>query len=348
MEFAESASLVEAGVGDPIRRAVLTDSDRFPFSPSDISRLDASGIELVSIPGHDSSAIVEAVQSADAVFIYSAALTKDVLGKFGRCRLIIRCGTGYDLIDVSAARALGIGLAYVPSYGEWDVAEHALALMFAVARRVSSLDLAVHRGRWPSYVDIGSMHRLHGAALGLLGFGRIARRLAEIAGAMGLVVHACDPYLMQGEIERAGAVRCTIDELARSADVISLHLPLTKDSAEIIDDAFLERVRPRAILINTARGELIDEMALARALSEGRLAGAGLDVLADEPPSDNHPLLNAPNTVMTPHTAALTDEALESLRGQAIDELLRAAAGLDLKNPIPTPQILGGAITDAC
>jgi D-3-phosphoglycerate dehydrogenase len=176
--------------------------------------LAASDIELISVPGHDSSSIIEAVQGADAVFVYSAALSKDVLAQFGRCRLVVRCGTGYDLIDVDAARALGIALAYVPSYGEWDVAEHALALIFAVARRVSSLDLAVHRGQWPSYNDIGSLHRLHGATLGLLGFGRIGRCLAQTARAMGMVVYVCDPYLAEGEIERAGAVRCTIDGLA--------------------------------------------------------------------------------------------------------------------------------------
>lgn len=335
--LAQAAPVTEEGARRPMQRAVLTDAARFPFSPADFQRLSAAGVSMVDIAGHDPADVVEGVRDADAVFVYSALLDRDVLSRFGTCRLIIRCGAGYDAIDVAAARELGIELAYVPAYGSWDVAEHTLALMFAVARRLAALDRTVRAGGWPPYAEIGPMHRLRGTTLGLLGLGRIAQRVAGVAAALGMELCAHDPYAPDELFERSRIYRVTLDELAARADVISLHAPLTAATARIVDAAFLDRVRPGAIMINTSRGELVDEEALVRALADGRLAGAGLDVLAREPPPTGHPLLDLANVLITPHSAAFTDEALASVRSQAIDELLRASVGLPVQNPIPAP-----------
>lgn len=319
----------------PVSRAVLTDSDRFPFDAEDLRRVSEARIALVEVPGHDPHDVAAAATGADVVFVYSARLDEKLIAQLRSCQLIVRCGSGFDLIDVVAARTRGIEVSYVPDYGTVDVAEHALALMLAVSRRLVDLDRVVRYGGWPSYAQAGTMHRLAGRRLGLVGFGRIAQRLAGVARALGMIVQGYDPHTGSEVFARCGVEGVTSAELLARSDVISLHVPLTAATTGLVDDAFLGRVRPGSILVNTSRGELVDEAALARALRDGRLAGAGLDVLATEPPSAHHPLLGLPGVVISPHSAAFTEEALASVRSQAVDELLRLAAGQPPRYPVP-------------
>lgn len=326
---------LQGGFGGRMKNAVLTDSARFPFSQDDLDRLSEADVRLVLVEGHSRNELLSVAHSAEAIFVYSAHIDEMVIGRLSKCRLLVRCGSGYDNIDVAAARARGIEVAYVPGYGTDDVAEHALALLMACARRVVSINQEVRRGGWPTYAAIGTMRRLRGATLGLVGFGRIARRLAQMTGGLGMEVIAFDPHVADDAFAAESVRRCTLLELAAQADVISLHASLSPSTTGIVDREFLHRLRPEAILVNTSRGELIDEDALVLSLQQGRLAGAGLDVLEHEPPAPDHPLIALPNVVITSHSAAFTEEALAAVRSQAIDEVLRIFADVQPIHPVP-------------
>src|ERR1700722_14393485 len=162
-------------------RVLLTDSDRFPFGPGEVSLLRDAAVTLDELPGHDRDAIARAGAGAVGIFVYPARFDSSLLGRVGACRVLARCSAGYDNIDVAAARAQGIQVTYVPEYGTDDVAEHALALLLACARRIAASDRAVQAGGWPSFAELGPMRRLSGSTLGLIGFGRVAPGLAAPA-----------------------------------------------------------------------------------------------------------------------------------------------------------------------
>lgn len=236
-------------------------------------------------------------------------------------RCVARCGVGLDNIDVATATRLGIPVVHAPDSSTQSVAEHALMLAFALSRQLGRVDRAVKEGRW----DVRESYRgleLAGKTLGIVGLGRIGRRTAELGQALGLRVVAWSP--------RSGDERFTalpLEELLAASDVVSLHLALTPETRGLIDRERLARMKPGAILVNTARGALIDEPALAAALASGRLAGAGLDVLAQEPPPPDHPLLHLENVLITPHTAGLTDTAYRRMCVETVGQVLRILAG---------------------
>jgi len=316
---------------------VLTDSAKFPFSTADLDRLRAAAVTVLSVAGHSRKELLAAAPEAEAMFVYSGVIDDAVVQQLPRCRLLVRCGSGYDNIDVAAARSRGINVAYVPGYGTDDVAEHALALMMACSRRLVSVNLEVRRGGWPTYAEIGPMRRLRGSTLGLVGFGRIAKRLGQLASGLQMRIVAHDPHVPDEAFAAAGVARVTLSELAAVSDVISLHAPLGPATVAMVDASFLDRVKPGTMLVNTGRGELVDEHALIASLQRGQLGGAGLDVLTREPPDRWNPLLTLPNVVMTSHSAAFTEEALAAVRSLAIDEVLRVFAGEEPKNPVPYP-----------
>jgi D-3-phosphoglycerate dehydrogenase / 2-oxoglutarate reductase len=258
-----------------------------------------------------------------------------LLARLDRCRVVARCGAGYDNIDAGVARARGVEVVYVPDYGVDDVADHTLALILACARKVVAGDRLVRRGEWPAYGDMAPMHRLRGSLLGLLGFGRIARGVADRARGFGMRVIAHDPYVQDEEMAPHGVTPVSFDELLESADVLSVHAPLTPDTRGLLDGSVLAQLRPGAILVNTSRGAIVDEAALAEALDSGAIAAAGLDVFADTPPSRDNPLLVHERTVLTPHSAAFTEEALAEVRGRALEDVLRVLSGLPAQHPVP-------------
>ena len=313
-------------------RILLTDAERFPFDASDRAAVAAAGHELVELEGHDPEAIASAGRDAGAVLIYHARMTAGLIGRLERCRVLARCGGGYDNIDVAAARAAGMEVVYVPDYGVDEVADHAMALLLACARRLAASDAALRGGRWLPYAQLGSMHRLRGRRLGLVGFGRIARAVAERARGFGLEIAAHDPHADPAP----DALALGLAELLETSDYLSLHVPLTAATRHLIGRAELARVKPGAVLVNTGRGELVDEAALLAALEAGRLAGAGLDVYEHEPVTADNPLLRRADVVVTPHSAAFSDEALAEVRRRALADALRALDGERPKDPVPT------------
>ncbi|HTW00988.1 MAG TPA: C-terminal binding protein [Streptosporangiaceae bacterium] len=315
----------------------MTDSDRFPFAPGEVDELTQAGGVLDLLPGHDPEDIAAAGRSAAGVLVYSGRFDAALLARLRECRILARCGVGYDNIDVRAAAERGIVVTYVPAYGADDVAEHAIALLFACARRLGRCDRGVQAGRWPSYGELGQMRRLRGRTLGLLGFGRIAREVASRASGLRLRVIAHDPFVAPAEVRDAGAELVPARRLFAESDFLSVHLPLAPDTRHLVGREAFALMRPTAYLINTSRGAVVDQAALVAALDARLIAGAGLDVLDGEPPGAADPLLRHPDVIITPHSAAYTEEALGEVRRTALADVVRVLRGQRPVYPVPEP-----------
>ena len=259
--------------------------------------------------------------AAGAIVRAEARVDKALLHKAPRLRVIARTGVGVDLVDVAAATALGIAVVITPGAGAAAVAEGAIGMALHLVKRFGPLTALVRDGRWAQRgtVPVGD---LDGATLGVIGYGRIGRRTAELGAAFGMRILAYDPVS-----EPPADVRCTdLGDLAARSDVITLHLPLTGQTSHLVDDAFLARIKPGAVLVNCSRGGLIDTDAVWRALNSGRLSGVGLDVFDPEPP-DRHPLYSHPDVVLTPHLMGLSLRATAATFTAAARGVLDVLAG---------------------
>lgn len=315
-------------------RMLLTDAERYPFTEAELASLPP-GFEVVELRGHDPEEIRALAAGADAVFVYHGVIDADLVGALSRCRVIVRCGTGYEKIDVAAARAAGIEVTYVPDYGSTDVAGHALALMLASLRKIPACDALTRGGEWPTYPDLRPMRRIEEHVLGLLGFGRIARSLAAKASALGMTILAHDPQVEGPADPATGARLVDFDALVSGCDVLSVHVPLSAGTRGLIDAGVLASMRPGATLVSTSRGGIVVEDALVGALASGRLAGAALDVFESEPLPAGSPLLGRRDVVLTPHTAAYSEEALGELRRRSLAEAVRVLGGEAPRDPVP-------------
>jgi len=247
------------------------------------------------------------------------------LARLPQLRYVGVLATGYDIVDVSEARRLGVTVTNIPAYGTCSVAQHTFALLLELCHHAGRHAEHTRTGGWAANPDwsyhLAPLIELAGKTMGIVGYGRIGRQVGEIARAFGMRVVACDPG-MTGVPELVD-----LDTLFAESDVVSLHAPLTSDNRGLINAAALRKMKPGAFLINTARGPLVNEEDLAAALREARLAGAALDVLSQEPPPANHPLLSTPNCLITPHIAWATKEARARLMRVAADNLAAFLAG---------------------
>jgi D-3-phosphoglycerate dehydrogenase len=265
-----------------------------------------------------------AVAGADAVLVRESPVDALAIQSMPACKAIVRYGVGVDNIDRDEAARRGIYVANVPDYGVEEVSDHALALLFAVARRIVSRDQAVRAGKW-NVARAEPMYRLRGGTLGLIGYGRIGAAFHRKARALGYErTLVFDPFLANAP---EGAELCSLERLCSEADVISLHAPLTSDTRHIIDGDRLALFRPNAILINTSRGGLVDGTALHDALAANRIFGAGLDVFEQEPPKTDNPLFRLPNVVVSDHTGWYSEESVHDLRRKASEEISRVFRG---------------------
>ena len=270
--------------------------------------------------------VTVAVAGADAVLNCYSKMPGDVIRTLDRCRIIARYGIGVDTIDLDAANERGIVVTNVPDYCIDEVSDHALSLALALARGVTLLDRRVRTGSWTP-TDARPLHRIRGRTLGLVGFGRIARALAVKAAALGYHVVATDPYVADDAVRDAGVEPLSFDELLERADVVSMHVPLTDESHHLFGSEALARMKPGAILVNTSRGPLVDTAALRDALASGHLGGAALDVLEQEPPAPDEPLLLRDDVVMTPHAGFYSEESVRELQRKAVEQVVDALAG---------------------
>ncbi|MBI3402238.1 MAG: C-terminal binding protein [Acidobacteria bacterium] len=315
----------------------VTDSV-FPSLDAAGTVLSAIGAELRLADGSTPDAILRAARSADAILVTYAKITADIIQQLTRCRIVSRFGIGVDNVDLAAATAKGIVVTKVPDYCIDEVSDHAMALLLAAVRKIPFSDARVHAGEWkmPSVVPI---HRLRGTTLGLVGFGRIPQLVAPKARAFGMHVLASDPFVAAPVMEAAGVEPVTFDQLVERSDYISIHAPLTPETRHLFDAGVLRRMKPTAYLVNTARGPLVDEAALVEALTEGRIAGAALDVVEQEPPASGSPLLTCRNLILTPHTGFYSDESLVELQTKAAEEVVRVLGGQPPRNPV-NPEVL--------
>jgi D-3-phosphoglycerate dehydrogenase len=237
-------------------------------------------------------------------------------------KCVARCGSGTDNIDVAAATELGVPVIFSPEATTFAVAEHALLLAMAVGRRLNRLDREVKAGNWEVRDHIGIGSELYGKRLGVVGLGRIGRRIAELGMAFNM-----DVCYWSAHSRDERYIRLELEDLFRCADVIVLSLALTEETRQLVDARLLGLMKPTSILINTSRGEIIDERALTSAIVEGRLAGAGIDVMANEPPRADHPLFKFDNVVITPHVAAITDVAYRRMCVEVAEQVALVVAG---------------------
>lgn len=256
------------------------------------------------------------------------SVTEATLGRLPGLRAIVVTSMGWDHVDVESATRRNIHVAGVEPYCVEEVAEHTIALVFDLLRGITRLDREVRRGQW----DFGRVGRaVRGASLGIVGLGRIGRAVAWRAAALGMGVSVYDPYLdKSGEGLDAVRFAPSLEELVARSDVVSVHVPLTSETTTLIDAELLSSFRPGAYLVNVSRGDVVDERALATALADGRLAGAALDVLVREPPPRCDPLVGSGSTVITPHAAWYSLEAVARLSesaGRALARLLPSVPG---------------------
>ena len=270
--------------------------------------------------------VLAVARDADAVLVTYARLTGDLLRQLRKCKAIGRFGLGVDNIDVAAARELGITVTYVPDYCMHEVSDHAMALILALCRKVAQSNALVQARRW-EMGPLVPIHRLAGRVLGLVGFGNIPRTLAPKAKAFGLRVVAHDPYVSPQALVTAQVEGISLDRLLEISDIVSIHAPLTPATRGLINGEVLQKMKKGALLINTARGPLIDEAALVTALDSGHLGGAALDVVAVEPLPKDSRLVGRDNVLLTPHTAFYSVEALNELQTKCASDVARVLSG---------------------
>ena len=303
----------------------VTDS---PFPSLDPAKAALARVdpELRMAKSASAEDILAVAREADAILVTYARLPGDLLRQLTRCKAIGRFGLGVDNIDIAAAAELGITVTYVPDYCMHEVSDHAMALLLALARKIPLSNKLVQAGRWemPAVVPI---HRLAGRVLGLVGFGNIPRALAPKAKAFGLRVVTHDPYVSQQALAAAGVESVSFDRLLEISDFVSIHAPLVPATRGLFNAEVFGKMKAGALLINTARGPLVDEDALVSALDSGRLGGAALDVVAVEPLPKNSRLIGRDNVILTPHTAFYSVEALNELQTKCAADVARVLSG---------------------
>ncbi len=276
--------------------------------------------------------IVRYAGSAEVLWTVGAntCLTADILPRLPRCRAIMRSGSGLDDLPVAAARARGLLVVNTPEAIAEIVAEHTVALLFALVRQVARHDREVRRGEWNSEPTWARWH-VPRQTLGLVGFGLIARQVVTMLKGFRMTVLAHDPFTKADIIRAHGAEPVSLEELLRRADFVSLHCPLTDETRGLLGAEQFGRMKPTALLINTARGDVVNEEALIAALRAGTIAGAALDVLTAEPPAPDNPLLKMENVLLTPHIAAFSDEFERKFWEASIAKLISLRTELELR-----------------
>jgi D-3-phosphoglycerate dehydrogenase len=303
------------------------------------------GIAIESVDLDDDTAFARLAPRADAVLHLRGVLDARRIEMLTRCRIIAHYGTGTDRLDVAAATRRGIWVTNGPRYAIDEVSSHAVGLLLAVARKLVAADRAVREGRW-HIAPLVPVRRIGGRRLGLLGFGNIARATARKAQALGLEVVAFDLYVTPSVFSAEGVTQVNLSTCLGTSDFLSVHLPLTPETRGMLSRDAFAKMKPGAILINTSRGGVIDEPALLDALRSGRLAGAGLDVFAQEPLPVDHPLLQLPNVTVTGHVAFYSEESIEQMQRDAAEQVVSALQGMPppfLVNPEALPAHRGGS-----
>ena len=322
----------------PARPRALVLTHVFPDLAPARAVLEPHGIDVIDGARLTPAARLAAAEACDALLVQDTPIDAAFIARLARCRVLGLYGAGVDNADVGAAIRQGLTVVHVPDYGTEEVADHALCLLLACARGLAPLGAALRAGAWDYGTAARPLRRLRGRTLGVIGLGRIGRRLAAKARALELRVLGTDPAVGPAEAAAAGIDWRPLPDLLAESDFVSLHAPLGPATERLIGRAELARLRPGSYLINVARGGLVDEDALLEALERRHLAGAGLDVLAIEPAPAGHPLICHPRVVMTPHSAWYSEEAMHDLKRLLAEDVLRVLQGRPPRCPVPAPE----------
>lgn len=306
---------------------VLITDHVWPSTDPERAVLEAGGASVVIAPDGAEATLLELARDADAIMTCFARVTENVVRAAEQCIVIGRFGVGVDNIAVSAATELGIAVTYVPDYCVDEVSDHVMALLHAWNRKIVLFDRAVKEQGWGSQPLTMRMMRLRGKTMGIVGFGRIGQAVAAKAQAFGLRILAADPVIPAQSVESAGGRLVDLPTLLAESDFVSLHTPLNDATRNLIGRPELAIMKADAFLINAARGPLIDETALYDALKTGAIAGAGLDVMVDNAPPREHPLLSLDNIIITPHVAFFSQESTLELERRAAAEVVSVMQG---------------------
>lgn len=302
-------------------------SDGFTLNPGDLSweRFKSIG-DIDYYDRTQPGEVIDRVKHAEIIVTNKTQLSSEIIGQCSRLKIIAVTATGYNVVDVTAAKAKNIIVCNVPEYGTHSVAQHAIALLLELSNRVDVNNQSVHAGEWASSVDWSysklPIIELKDKVLGIVGLGRIGNQTAKIADALGMKI-----IFFRGVPDSIRATEVSLEDLFAKSDFVSLHCPLRPDNEKFVNSQLLSRMKSTAFLINTSRGQLIDEEALADALKKGSIAGAALDVLSKEPPAKDHPLIGLQNCVITPHTAWLSKEARARILKTTFDNIVKAISG---------------------
>lgn len=312
-------------------RVVVTDHT---FPDLDIERdiLQAAGSTLVAAQTKDIEELKRAVAGADAVITQFAPINAQVVAAMDRARAIVRYGIGFDNVDIDAARAKNIPVCNIPDYCIDEVADHTLAFLLALTRQVVTHTNKVHAGTWGLATPLSGLQALCRATVGVVGFGRIGRAVVRRLVAFGGKVLVHDPVVPDSAITEAGATSADLPTLLSQADCVTLHCPSLPQTKNLINTQSLASMKTGALLINLARGDLVDPAALVQALDSGKLAGAALDVFNPEPIPAGHPILNRPNVILAPHIASASVAAVTRLRQSAAKVAVAALRGEPLSS----------------
>ena len=295
------------------------------------------GAEIVEIDAVSEDDFVNAAADADALYAKGRPIGKRIIDGLGRCKVIALGSVGADLVDVAAATARGIPVTNIPDTFIEEVADHAMTLILATYRRLVFQDRLVREGRWKEGRPmLYEFPRLMGQTLGFIAFGHVARAVALRARPFGLHMVAYDPYVEELVMSPYGVEPVSLDELLQRSDIVSMHAPATADAQHLLTEKQFRLMKPGALFVNTGRGPTVDEAALIRALQEGWIAGAGLDVLEKEPPGGNNPLLGMDNVILTAHVASASarfDPARKRRVGQELALVLRGRWPMSCVNP---------------
>jgi D-3-phosphoglycerate dehydrogenase / 2-oxoglutarate reductase len=320
------------------KKIVIAD---FDFGDTEIEReiLVGAGFQLIALQAKSEAELIDHVRDCDAVISQYARIGRNLIDAMQHCRVIARYGIGVDIVDVEAATAKNIQVTNVQDYCTDEVADHAIALLMCLARRLIDYNAATHRGEW-KWQSGRPIFRIRGRTMGIVSFGRIGRAIAARGKALGLHLVVYDPYLEAAVFEAAGVERVGREEIFRRSDFLMMQVPMTPETRHFAGERELRSLPRNAIIINTGRAQTIDNSALFKVLAEGHLAGAGLDDIDEEPakrkywsPLDN-PLFALGNVIITPHSAYYSEQSIRLARTTAAQEVLRVLQGERPRFPV--------------
>jgi phosphoglycerate dehydrogenase-like enzyme len=314
-------------------KVVLT-SKSLPIDESNLAAFNGMDVEFVAIDGSSEQQLIDGTHDADALIVVMEDISATVISHLEHCRSISRLGIGYDTIDVPAATEHGVWVTNVPDANYREVAVHAMAMALALTRKLPTWDAAMKTEGWAPFTLGAGIRRPDDQLFGLIGIGRIGQRVAAMAAAAGYRVQAYDPILTEERARELGIDLVTLDQAIATSNVLSLHVPLTDSTRGMIDADAIAQMPAGSVLVNVSRGGLVDEAALATALENGHLAGAGIDVFVNEPLEAGNPLLTAPRILLSPHAAHYSAESFDETRQKVFDEAARVLLGEPPRYPV--------------